>query len=163
RPGLRRLRGAVPADHRADPRQPSLQHPDRGAMSATTTASRPRPAPRRSPWWRRAKGRATALRYVLLVTALVLLIGPLAVTPHSAVPVGPPPADRLGPSGARRRHQRVHQRPRRRQPPGAGPRRRAPPLPQGEEGPQPAAVADDVGADLPLRVDHGLPVREGAG
>ena len=48
-------------------------------MSATTTASRPRPALRRSPWWRRAKGRATALRYVLLITVLVLLIGPLVV------------------------------------------------------------------------------------
>ena len=47
------------------------------------TATRPRPthpaSPRATPWWKRAKGRATALRYVLLILVLVLLIGPLVV------------------------------------------------------------------------------------
>ena len=57
-------------------------------MSATTAPPRttpprspspPRPVVTRAPWWRRAKGRATALHYALLVAVLVVLIGPLVV------------------------------------------------------------------------------------
>ena len=46
---------------------------------STVTDARPRPLLRRTPWWKRARGRATALRYVLLLVVLVLLIGPLVV------------------------------------------------------------------------------------